>query len=159
MSADFLALHSFLHLPFFMCSIYFSTVSFHFITHNLISELICFVFYAWIWYRTLVKILCQQYLEKYVYWEKWWCIQYLFYLLHTHTHTHIQYIYTHTHTHTHTHAHTHIYIFIFYTHTYIHIHTHTHIYIYIYTAGKISIEHVTILLSKYTSKGAVIIHI
>ncbi len=27
-----------------MCSIYFSTVSFHFITHNLISELICFDF-------------------------------------------------------------------------------------------------------------------
>ncbi len=29
------------------------------------------------------------------------------------------------------------------------------IYIYIYTAGKISIEHVTIFLRKYISKGAV----
>ena len=34
-----------------------------------------------------------------------------------------------------------------YTHT--HTHTHTH------TAGKISIEHVTIFLSKYISKGAI----
>jgi len=30
-----------------------------------------------------------------------------------------------------------------------------YIYIYIYTVGKISIEHVTIFLSKYISKGAV----
>ncbi len=30
-----------------------------------------------------------------------------------------------------------------------------HLYIYIYTAGKISIEHITIFLSKYISKGAV----
>ncbi len=33
--------------------------------------------------------------------------------------------------------------------------SYIYIYIYIYTVGKISIEHVTIFLSKYISKGAV----
>ncbi len=38
---------------------------------------------------------------------------------------------------------------------YIYIYIHTHTYTYIYTAGKISIEHVTIFLSKCIYKGAV----
>ncbi len=36
-----------------------------------------------------------------------------------------------------------------YIYIYTHTHTHTH------TAGKISIEHITVFLSKYISKGAV----
>ncbi len=65
LSNYWLAFYAFLHLPFFMCSIPFP-VSFHFITHNLISELICFVFfvcmYVFVCYRHLVKISCQQHL-------------------------------------------------------------------------------------------------
>ncbi len=40
-----LAFHVFLHLPFFMCSILFH-VSFHFITHNLISEFRIFLLFV-----------------------------------------------------------------------------------------------------------------
>ncbi len=41
----------------------------------------------------------------------------------------------------------------------IHSRESIYIYIYIYTAGKISIENVTIFLIKYISKGAVDINI
>ncbi len=65
LSNYWLAFHAFLHLPFFMCSILFP-VSFHFMTHNLISEFICFVLFVCMdylgCYRHLVKISCQQHL-------------------------------------------------------------------------------------------------
>ncbi len=64
---DRFQLVSWLSMPFCTslssCVQYFSPVSFYFITHNLISELICFVFFVYMdylgCYRHLVKISCQ----------------------------------------------------------------------------------------------------
>ncbi len=52
---------------------------------NLISELMCFVLFVCMdclgCYRHLVKISCQQHLQKYIYWDTWWRVQYSLYLL------------------------------------------------------------------------------
>ncbi len=45
-SASVLAFHAFLHFPVQ----YFVPVSFHFITHNLMSDLISFIFFVYIVY-------------------------------------------------------------------------------------------------------------
>ncbi len=68
--SNWFQLVSWLSMPFCTshssCVQYFSPVSFHFITHYLISELICFVFFVFMDYLScywhLVKISCQQHL-------------------------------------------------------------------------------------------------